>query len=68
MKRDLESKNGANDLLSVNEEFDLSPGMRLLMNQTLLELMKGRLEVLAIPSEGEDDFTRTQCSIPLSNS
>jgi hypothetical protein len=41
------------------------------MNQTLLELMKGRLEVLAVPVEnyqGEDDFTRTQCSIPLSNS
>lgn len=44
----------------------LSPGMRLLMNQTLLSLMKGRLEILAIPSEGEDsNFNRTQCSIPL---
>ena len=36
------------------------------MNQTLLSLMKGRLEILAIPSEGEDsNFNRTQCSIPL---
>ncbi|NEP40805.1 MAG: HAMP domain-containing histidine kinase [Okeania sp. SIO2H7] len=68
LKRDLEVKNGVNDSSLIKEEFDLSPGMRLLMNQTLLELMKGRLEVLAVPSEGEDDFTRTQCSIPLSNS
>lgn len=44
----------------------LSPGMRLLMNQTLLTLMQGRLEVLAVPSEGEEsNFTRTQCLIPV---
>ena len=44
----------------------LSPGMRLLMNQTLLELMKGHLQVLAVPSETDTaNFTRTQCSIPL---
>lgn len=44
----------------------LSPGMRLLMNQTLIALMNGSLEVVAIPSEGEDsNFTRTQCSLPL---
>lgn len=49
------------------EQANLSPGMRLLMNQTLLSLMEGRLEVLAIPSEGENsnNFNRTQCSIPL---
>ncbi|VXD21152.1 Sensor protein [Planktothrix serta PCC 8927] len=48
------------------DQATLSPGMRLLMNQTLLSLMNGRLEVLAIPSEGEDsNFNRTQCSIPL---
>ncbi len=48
------------------EQGTLSPGMRLLMNQTLLSLMNGRLEILAIPSEGEDsNFNRTQCSIPL---
>jgi signal transduction histidine kinase len=44
----------------------VSPGMRLLMNQTLVSLMNGRLEVLAVPSETEEcNFTRTQCSIPL---
>lgn len=68
LKEDLEGKMKLDPPISANEEFDLSPGMRLLMNQTLLELMKGRLEVLAVPSEGEDDFTRTQCSIPLANS
>lgn len=65
LKEDLEGKTKLNNHIEANEEFDLSPGMRLLMNQTLLELMKGRLEVLAVPSESEDDFTRTQCSIPL---
>ncbi len=47
----------------------LSPGMRLLMNQTLLELMKGHLQVLAVPTDAEtSNFTRTQCSIPLAQS
>lgn len=61
LKRDLEAtQTPAGDVTK------LSSGLRLLMNQTLLELMKGRLEVLAVPSEGEDcNFTRTQCSIPL---
>lgn len=44
----------------------LSPGLTLLINQTLLELMKGRLELLAIPSPNESStLTRIQCSIPL---
>ncbi|MGC9526974.1 MAG: sensor histidine kinase, partial [Limnospira sp.] len=48
------------------ENLTLSPGMRLLINQTLLALMNGRLEVLAVPSDAElSDFTRTQCSVPL---
>lgn len=40
-----------------------SPGLSLLMNQTLMELMGGRLEVLAVPST-ESEVTRIQCSIP----
>jgi signal transduction histidine kinase len=40
-----------------------SPGLSLLMNQTLMELMGGRLEVLAVPS-AESEVTRIQCSIP----
>ncbi|MFZ1027179.1 MAG: HAMP domain-containing sensor histidine kinase [Limnoraphis robusta] len=52
--------------VSHTEVEDLSPGMRLLMNQTLLGLMNGSLEVVPIPTEGEDcNFTRTQCSLPL---
>lgn len=52
---------------TVSCDFELSPGMRLLMNQTLLGIMNGRLEVLATPSDGEEsDFNRTQCSIPMS--
>ncbi|NEQ72523.1 MAG: HAMP domain-containing histidine kinase [Okeania sp. SIO2C9] len=51
----------------VSCDFQLSPGMRLLMNQTLLGIMNGRLEVLATPSDSEEsDFNRTQCSIPMS--
>ncbi|NEP07649.1 MAG: sensor histidine kinase, partial [Okeania sp. SIO4D6] len=50
-----------------SQPFLFSPGMRLLMNQTLLGIMNGRLEVLATPSDGkESDFNRTQCSIPMS--
>lgn len=55
-----------------------SPGLTLLINQTLLESMNGRLEVLAIPSLEADalesnaqagkssasHLTRIQCSIP----
>ncbi|MBW4517273.1 MAG: HAMP domain-containing histidine kinase [Timaviella obliquedivisa GSE-PSE-MK23-08B] len=40
-----------------------SPGFTLLMNQTLMELMGGRLEVLAVPS-ADSNVTRIQCSIP----
>lgn len=50
-------------------DIQLSPGMRLLMNQTLLTLMKGNLEVLAVPTEAEaSQFTRTQCSVLLAPS
>lgn len=60
LKRDMEVET------PVSETSKLSPGMRLLMNQTILGLMNGRLEVLAVPSDTEDsNFTRTQCSIPL---
>ena len=63
LKRDLDTN------AQVAEHPQLSSGLRLLMNQTLLTLMKGRLEVLAFPSESEEsNFTRTQCSIPIANS
>ncbi|MFB2934072.1 sensor histidine kinase [Aerosakkonemataceae cyanobacterium BLCC-F154] len=54
------------DPLSINKDFTLSPGLSLMMSQTILELMKGRLEVLAVPSAEEGEkFTKIQCSIPL---
>jgi signal transduction histidine kinase len=40
-----------------------SPGLSLLMNQTLMELMGGKLEVTAVPL-AESEFTRIQCIIP----
>ena len=49
----------------------LSPGMRLLMHQTLLELMQGRLEVVvgstdSTPATAASPLmTRLQCSVPL---
>ncbi len=64
------------DLLKHDLELDaksrdnskVSSGMRLLMDQTLLSLMNGRLEVLAVPAESEEcNFNRTQCSIPLAS-
>jgi signal transduction histidine kinase len=45
----------------------LSPGMRLLINQTLVEVMGGKLEILpsTIAKETPENFTRLQISIPL---
>ncbi|MEH1999022.1 MAG: HAMP domain-containing sensor histidine kinase [Nostoc sp.] len=45
----------------------LSPGMRLLINQTLVEVMGGKLEILpsTIAKEPTQQLTRLQISIPL---
>ena len=42
----------------------LSPGMKLLLHQTLLALMPGQLEVLSVPGESTN-LTRLQITIPL---
>ncbi|WP_017319278.1 sensor histidine kinase [Mastigocladopsis repens] len=44
----------------------LLPGMKLLLNQTLLEVMAGKLEIVPSPTTKEqaDDVTRLQVSIP----
>lgn len=54
-----------------DENPQLSPGTILMMNQTLLELMQGRLEIIESPpnleetdSEESMQFTRLQCSLP----
>ncbi|MEH2328594.1 sensor histidine kinase [Nostoc sp.] len=48
----------------------LSPGMRLLINQTLLEVMGGKLEILPSTTVKEplQQLTRLQISIPLVSS
>lgn len=45
----------------------MSPGMKLLLNQTLLEVMGGKLEILPSPTKQEikEPLTRLQVSIPL---
>lgn len=59
--------------VQMNVNHKLSPGMIFLLNQTLLELMQGRLEIVpfpgALPSEegktDSGDIRRIQCSLPL---
>ncbi|MCC5662918.1 HAMP domain-containing histidine kinase [Nostoc sp. CHAB 5784] len=45
----------------------LSPGMKLLINQTLVEVMGGKLEILpsTIAKESHQEISRLQISIPL---
>ncbi|WP_206668986.1 hypothetical protein, partial [Staphylococcus aureus] len=43
-----------------------SPGMRLLLNQTLLEVMGGKLEIVSpVTDEATEHYSRLQLSIPL---
>lgn len=51
---------------------EMSPGLNLLIAQTVVEVMQGRLELVAVSdvvSDGEaatsEDVTRLQCSLPL---
>lgn len=67
----LRSPPPASDKIDANPQ--LSPGMIFLLDQTLLELMEGRLEILPVPGappseEGlveTADVRRIQCSLPL---
>ncbi|MUH01428.1 sensor histidine kinase [Scytonema sp. UIC 10036] len=62
------------DLIATDNKFSqqeelkssLSPGMKLLLNQTLIEVMAGKLEVFASPADSEpsSSYTRLQVSIP----
>jgi len=52
----------------INENPKLSSGMILLMDRRLIELMKGRLEILEIvpvPTAEASEFVRLQCTLPL---
>lgn len=42
----------------------LQAGMKLLLNQTLLEVMKGKLEIVSYP-DNREEHSRLQISIPL---
>lgn len=61
---DLLQKELPNDRLVENSE--LSLGLTMLMNQTVLELMKGSLEIQgSLPGEGSEALSRIQCLLPL---
>jgi K+-sensing histidine kinase KdpD len=46
---------------------NFSPGMKLMLAQTLIETMKGNLTVLDLTQEKTTSLTRLQCSIPLAS-
>lgn len=49
-------------------EPELSPGMKLLLSQTLIEVMQGRLEVIeGSQAAAKEPLTRLQCSMPLAS-
>ena len=53
-------------VLTNKENLHLSPGMKLLLNQTLLEVMGGKLEIVPPTTQvGNEQFTKLQISIPL---
>ncbi|AFZ56924.1 HAMP domain-containing histidine kinase [Anabaena cylindrica FACHB-243] len=52
----------ASEQITNQENTDLSPGMKLLLNQKLLAVMGGKLEILPSPTT---DATRLQISMPL---
>ncbi|MFN6461241.1 MAG: HAMP domain-containing sensor histidine kinase [Nostoc sp. DedVER02] len=53
--------------IQIDQKTAFSPGMRLLINQTLMEVMGGKLEILplTIAKEAHQEITRLQISIPL---
>ena len=58
---------GENPIFETN--IVLSPGMKLLLNQTLVDLMGGKLEILPLTTKNKAtaQLTRLQISIPLTN-
>jgi hypothetical protein len=58
---------GENPIFETN--IVLSPGMKLLLNQTLVDLMGGKLEILPLTTKNKarSQLTRLQISIPLTN-
>ncbi|MDZ7961034.1 MAG: HAMP domain-containing sensor histidine kinase [Aulosira sp. DedQUE10] len=53
-------------VLTEKDNSGFSPGMKLLLNQTLLEVMRGKLEIVHPTTQAATkEFTRLQVSIPL---
>lgn len=50
---------------SVLPNATLSPGLSLLLNQSLLESMQGCLKILAVPTHTDESSTRIELTIPL---
>ncbi|MEA5583037.1 HAMP domain-containing sensor histidine kinase [Nodularia harveyana UHCC-0300] len=60
-------KSGVESIEIHQDDLSFSPGMKLLLNQTLLEVMGGKLEIVPFPinQETTEELTRLQVSIPL---
>ncbi len=53
------------EVVNLERDSAISPGLTLLMVQNLVDVMQGHLEVLAAPEDSQDNLTRLQCSMPL---
>lgn len=68
-ERPIEVWRDAIDLLEKDAPPDLEPpslGFSLLLNQSLMELMNGRLEFVKMPIGSEEKFTQVRCRLPRS--
>ncbi|MGG6268213.1 sensor histidine kinase [Leptolyngbya sp. AN03gr2] len=70
-ERPIEVWRDAIDLLKKDSPPDLEPpslGFSLLISQSLMELMNGRLEFVKMPSGSEEKITQIRCTLPRSAS
>ncbi|GAP97135.1 hypothetical protein [Leptolyngbya sp. NIES-2104] len=70
-ERPIEVWRDAIDLLKKDAPPDLEPpslGFSLLLNQSLMELMNGRLEFVKMPIGSEETITQIRCTLPRSAS
>jgi K+-sensing histidine kinase KdpD len=68
MQKKLDNKIKGNLSASQDRDFDLSPGMKFLLAQQLLEMMGGCLELLETPTEKAISLTRLSFTLPLAQS
>ena len=68
-ERPIEVWREAIDLLKTESPPELEPpslGFSLLLNQSLIELMNGRLEFVKMPTNAEETVTQIRCTLPRS--